>query len=549
MRGRNLTKIVALAAAVAAPAVATQFWTAEELSRPIGPTLVPRLGWGARAESYDAERVFGEACAFIEHWQVKDPKDPNYGGIREGEDLPSIIQTDNTQESVWVWSRWRQLTGGRDYDEAVKRSWVYINKYPAWEEEGWENPASKYYRIYNCGWGMRAEMMYRRTTGDASHKTYGLTCARFVADNPIDIETTSYLANYLCTAWAVGNLYEYARDVGDGALKAKALTLAAKVKTLAEAVPGWRIGYYNWAMSGGATVWGLHNSYFKEHPQEEKAWISEYGPYLQRLVEPGVGTWDNAWNAWFMLAHHGCYHAAGDAAYWTKFDGVAANLVAQDTDGDGGIPPSQALGDDHDHTWVTSYLCLMGMDRIIRDLSVKNFVATPEPGVIVLKWEPAFETHAAAYDLYRETVGLPGRPKITDKPIIGDPPYDFTDGDVVHGKTYRYWLEARSPGDHVRVYGPLERTAGALKCTFALGQNYPNPVTDGRTTVPFALARSGKTLFRVFDVAGREVYRTENAFSPGKHALELKLALAPGVYLYKLETDRDEAAKRMVVTK
>ncbi len=338
--------------------------------------------------------------------------------------------------------------------------------------------------------------------------------------------------------------------MGDDALKAKALSLAAKVKTLAEAAPARGIGYYTWAMSGGATVWGLHNSYFKEHPREEKAWISEYGPYLQRLVKPGVGTWDNAWNAWFMLAHHGCYHVTGDAAYWTKFDDIAANLVAQDTDGDGGIPPSQALGDDHDHTWVTSYMCLMGMDRIIRDLSVKNFVATPEPGVIVLKWEPAFETHAAAYDLYRETVGSPGRPKITDKPIAGNPPYSFTDGDVVHGRTYRYWLEARSPGGgHFRVHGPIERTAGALKCAFALGQNYPNPVTDGRTTVPFALARGGKTLFRVFDVAGHEVYRAENVFSPGKHALELTLALAPGVYIYKLETGRDDAAKRMVITK
>jgi hypothetical protein len=395
---RNLIITLTAVAAAATGALATEFWTAEELARPFGPPVEPRLGYDARAEEYDAEQIFGKACAFIEYWQVKDPKDPSYGGIREGEDLPHIVQTDNTSESVWVWSRWRQLTGSRKYDDAVARSWVYIKKNPAWEEEGWENPASKYYRVYNCGWGMRAEMMYRQTTGDNSLKNYGLTCARFVADNPIDIRNMSYLNNYLCTAWAVGNLYEYAEDVGDAGLKAKALSLASEVKSLAEEAPAWRIGYYAWAMSGGATVWGLHNSYFKEYPNDEKPWMVEYGPYLQTLVQPGVGTWDNAWNAWYMFGHHSCYHATGDDAYWFNFDNVAANLVAQDTDNDGGIPPTQAASDKCDHTWVTSYLCMMGMDRIIRDLSVKNFVAVAEPGTIVLTWDPAYETHALAAD-------------------------------------------------------------------------------------------------------------------------------------------------------
>lgn len=546
-RNFALTLVGAFAAATAA--LATEFWTAEELARPFGPPLVPRLGYGARAEQYDAEQVFGKACGFIEYWQVKDPNDPNYGGIREGEDLPTVIQTDNTQESVWVWSRWRELTGNRKYDDAVGRSWVYINKNPAWNEEGWANPAEKYYRVYNCGWGMRAEMMYRRATGDASHKNYGLTCARFVVENPIDIKNMSYLNNYLCTAWAVGNLYEYAEDVGDAGLKAKALSLASEVKSLAEEAPGWRLGYHAWAMSGGATVWGLHNSYFKEHPDEEKLWMTSYGPYLPTLVPPGVGTWDNAWNAWYMLSHYTCYHATGDESYWFKFDGIAANLVAQDTDGDGGIPPSQAWGDDRDQTWVTSYMCMMGMDRIIRDLSVKNFVAVAEPGTIVLSWEPAFENHAAAYDIYRETVGRPGRPKITDEPITGNPPYAFVDKDVVPATKYRYWLEASSLSGHFRLYGPVERTAGAFKSTFALGQNYPNPATAGRTAVPFALARAGQASFRVFDLAGREIYQMEDTYSAGKHVLELALDAPPGVYIYKLEAGGDESAKRMVITK
>lgn len=546
---KNNLAITLTAVAVGTAAFATEFWTAEELARPPGPPLQPRLGYDARAEEYDAEAVFGKACAFIEYWQVKDPNDPNYGGIREGENMPEIIQTDNTQESVWVWSRWRQLTGSRKYDDAVARSWIYINKNPAWEEEGWENPTSKYYRIYNCGWGMRAEMMYRRATGDESRKNYGLTCARFVAENPIEIENISYLTNYLCTAWAVGNLYEYAEDVGDADLKVVALSLASKVKSLAEEAPGWCIGYNSWAMSGGAAIWGLHNSYFQEHPDDERSWMVKHGPYLKTLVEPSAGSWDNAWNAWYMFGHHSCYHATGDDSYWSKFDKIASNLVAQDTDDDGGIPPSQAGSATGDHTWVTSYLCMMGMDRIIRDLSVTNFAAAAEPGRLVLSWDPAFETHAAAYNLYRETKGLPGRAKITDTPLTGDPPYAFADTDVVPATTYRYWLEALSPSGHYRITGPVERTAGAVKATFALGQNYPNPATYGRTAVAFALARAGTASFRVYDLAGREVYRTRGDYSAGKHVLELAFDFAPGVYVYKLEAGDDEAAKRMVIVR
>jgi len=142
--------------------LATRPWTDEELARPFGPAVAPRVGYSLAASSYDADEVFKKACAFIAAWQVTDPNDPNYGGIREGENMPDIIQTDNTQESVWVWSRWRELSGSRAYDDATARSWVYINKYPAWEEEGWGSESQKYYRFYNCGWGMRAEMMYRR---------------------------------------------------------------------------------------------------------------------------------------------------------------------------------------------------------------------------------------------------------------------------------------------------------------------------------------------------------------------------------------------------
>jgi hypothetical protein len=545
MPRKRIAMGIVAAALAASPALATEFWAADE-PHPLGPPVAPRLGDDARAESYDAETVYGKACAFIESWQVTDPQDPNYGGIREGEDLIYIIQTDNTQESVWVWSRWRELTGSTAYNAAVTRSWAYIDKYPAWNEEGWENPASKYYRVYNCGWGMRAEMMYRRATGDQSRKNYGLTCARFVAYNPVDINPVTYQDNFLCTAWAVGNLYEYASDVGDAGLKAVAVTRARQIKQLAEASPAWCLGGYHWAMSGGAVVWGLHNSYFQEYPHEEEAWMARYAPHMPELVQPSTGSWDNAWNGWFMLGHYAAYHATLDDGYWARFEHVAANLVAQDTDADGGIPPSQGLDDTHDHTWVTSYMCFMGMDRIIRDLSVKNVAAAPGRGEIVLSWEPAYEERGVGYNVYREEVGTPGRPKITPDPVGGEPPYQVRDERVLPGKTYKYWLEALSAGENSRVTGPVEVKAGGFPASFVLTQNYPNPCT-GRTTVEFALPHPHRATFGVYDLAGREVYSHVGDYTLGKHELHLSLDVPPGVYLYRLKAGDDEAVRSMVV--
>ncbi|MGD8718113.1 MAG: T9SS type A sorting domain-containing protein [Candidatus Zixiibacteriota bacterium] len=532
----------------AVAAYGTEFWTPEELAEPTGPPVPPRLDFDAMAQGFDPDQVFGHACAFIEYWQVKDPEDPDYGGIREGEDLPNVIQSDNTQESVWVWSRWRELTGSDAYDDAVARSWTYLTNNPAWEEEGWGAPASQYYRIYNCGWGMRAEMMYRRATGNEDRRDYGLTCARFVVENHIEIEPLSFQNNYLCTAWAVGNLYEYAVDVGDDDLKAGALELARDVKAYAEEAPAWCIGRYSWAMSGGAVVWGLHNSYFREYPGQEKAWMEEYGTYLAELAEPGVGTWDNAWNGWFMLGHHSAYRGCGNGGYWNKFDRIVNNLVAQDTDNDGGIPPSQALDDTHDHTWVTSYLCLMGMDRIIRDLSVAEFEAATGVGEIVVSWEPAYTPAAAGYNLYREEEGTPGRPRLNDEPLTGEGSFEVRDEAVTPGKTYTYIVEALGPGDYYRLSAPIAIRAGGRPTSFALAQSYPNPTT-GTATFAFSLAQGGPATFRIYDMAGRELYQLDEDYGVGKHELTLNLPLPPGVYVYHLESGGNEAARKMVLVK
>jgi hypothetical protein len=188
----------------------------------------------------------------------------------------------------------------------------------------------------------------------------------------------------------------------------------------------------------------------------------------------------------------------------------------------------------------------MGMDRIIRDLSVKNLAATVGRGEIVLSWEPAFEERAVGYDVFREEEGTPGRPKINDDPLTGEPPYEIKDEHVTPGRDYSYWVQALSAGDNTRVNGPVKVKAGGLPNTFVLTQNYPNPCS-GKTTVEFALGHPHRATFRVFDLAGREVYYHAGDFTTGKHEIHLNLNVPPGVYVYTLKAGDDEAVRRMVV--
>jgi len=116
------------------------------------------------------------------------------------------------------------------------------------------------------------------------------------------------------------------------------------------------------------------------------------------------------------------------------------------------------------------------------------------------------------------------------------------------GKGYRYWLEAVDLSGERATFGPAEVRLSGKAATFALYQNAPNP-TRGQTTFAFSLAAAGPAELKIYDLAGREVWRHEGTFAEGANELGATLELAPGVYVYRLEAGEAAAAKRMVVVK
>ena len=84
-----------------------------------------------------------------------------------------------------------------------------------------------------------------------------------------------------------------------------------------------------------------------------------------------------------------------------------------------------------------------------------------------------------------------------------------------------------------------------------LGQNYPNPVSaNASTTIDFKLTGPRFVTLRIFDLAGREVATVvQRELDEGTHAATWEAAVAPGVYMYTLETGRATERRKLVVTR
>ncbi|HMV25372.1 MAG TPA: T9SS type A sorting domain-containing protein [bacterium] len=91
--------------------------------------------------------------------------------------------------------------------------------------------------------------------------------------------------------------------------------------------------------------------------------------------------------------------------------------------------------------------------------------------------------------------------------------------------------------------------------TFALDQNYPNPFNPS-TTIRFAISQPGHTTLKVYNMLGQEVRTLFSEYKPagnfetiwdGKN--EKGLAVASGVYLYRLSSGSFTQTRRMVLVK
>jgi hypothetical protein len=376
MSRRVLLAVLVLASA----ALATRMWTEEEFERyhqDYQPQWLPRpesLQYGPRRFNY--LRQIKLTCDFVASFQVSDSLNPDFGGIIEAEHMPDIIETDNTQEAIWIWSRWYELTGRDDYRENIRRAWVYVMRHPAYREHS--EPQYIWYAIWNCGLGFMAEAEYRRVYGDSSFLAYTDTCRSFYLANPL----STAARDYFVTSQSSGMAMEHARARGDAVLHDTALARGQRVKTWIEGAAATRLGTQDWAMCGGTAFWGVVHTVGKEDTAAGKLWVQTYSDSLPGFYPSG--SWNCSHNIWLANACRSAAELGHDPLNWMMHHYLTDTLLMRDTDDDGGIPATWNDPNTQDQTWVSTYLDFMGMDVFVtptydHDMALLEFISpTPD---------------------------------------------------------------------------------------------------------------------------------------------------------------------------
>jgi hypothetical protein len=83
-----------------------------------------------------------------------------------------------------------------------------------------------------------------------------------------------------------------------------------------------------------------------------------------------------------------------------------------------------------------------------------------------------------------------------------------------------------------------------------LSQNYPNPSSDGVTTISYAIADPTSVILEVFDYNGKMIEVTDQGVQQaGKYCISLNTKLASGIYYYSLIANGHRLTKKMVIEK
>ena len=92
--------------------------------------------------------------------------------------------------------------------------------------------------------------------------------------------------------------------------------------------------------------------------------------------------------------------------------------------------------------------------------------------------------------------------------------------------------------------------ASAPDFSFQLGQNYPNPFTNG-TTISYSVEQAGPVLLEVYDIQGRRISTlVDQTVAAGEHQVRFASDRLPsGAYMYRMKTSQGVQTKRMTVVR
>ncbi len=345
------------------------------------------------------------------------PANPcKYGGEIEVQTGPgnAIIESDNTQESIWIWSTQKALAGDGSFSPQIANAFEFLNVFPGylkWQETG--DPGPDYYSVYNCGWGVRAVLAYEAAFGDTSHHGYGDMCAAHIATNAATVAGSGKVIDVATAAFGASGLWLWGTAQGDATLQQTAASIGGVAKAWLDANPG-AVALETWAITGGAVYDGVLGSYMKAHPSELVPWVTTMAPMLGGWIDesmPAVPNdwtdWRNAHAAWNMLAQFDTGLVLGEDGTGPHNQialGIYSKIVAQDVQGNGGVPGSQQRQSAmEDESWITAYMAYFGLRPFLADMALD--AGAPEAGAADASSDAARDATTATGDAGAKEAG------------------------------------------------------------------------------------------------------------------------------------------------
>ena len=106
--------------------------------------------------------------------------------------------------------------------------------------------------------------------------------------------------------------------------------------------------------------------------------------------------------------------------------------------------------------------------------------------------------------------------------------------------------------DAIARFNPTTTVKGQkeIPLTYSLEQNYPNPFNPS-TTIKYSLADAGNVKLTIYDVIGNEIAVLVNSYqASGKYVVNWNGSkYASGIYFYRIETQKFNLVKKMVLIK
>lgn len=510
---------------------------------------------------------FAQISQFCADWQLNDPDSVDHGGMIEAESGPlrPVVQTDNTLEAIWVWCRYGELTGDTArFKDNITKAWVYCENFPAWREEG--NPGDNYYRDHNAAWGVAAEQRFRTVYDDHSYTWYRDSCVEYLKAHPLNVFSK---INRFVNGWCAGWLYRYGVEANDLEAMDSACSLAdTLLGWLENMTPQYGLTEEGWAMSAGTMVWGICNSAFQRDSLRGQAWIAENGRYLdtfQTWKNLDYYSWDNSWNVGFANGHGAMYDVSHDETYARNHKWLAHRLLSYDTDADGGIMATTKDADTTDMTWVSLYLCMMGLDRLIgevyaRDVGPLEIIGIYdgdeiEPGTKVDI--VAVVTNYGRALLSNVNVTLSGDASgsaASDIPFLGMDTITLVSDWTVPDSAVLVLTTSHSQDQNKANDTLLMRLNGALPGVNEKPKATPDlylqvsPVNNAMCRVSYNLANEVQGILNLYDILGARVHEESLIRNNGEVILNMT-ELPRGVYFVQLETSSRWITKRIVLLK